>query len=91
MSNEALKFKMFQTDDQTKFNGENIQRQIGSKAASLYQLRDWGITVPDFCLVGTDAFRDVLQQNNLLSLLEWLTNPLTPLPMSFEQIQVRLA
>jgi phosphohistidine swiveling domain-containing protein len=66
---------------------QNVRALVGGKAASLLELQRWGLPVPTFCCITTQALEETLHRNNLSALVEWLQHPAATLPLSSELLE----
>jgi phosphohistidine swiveling domain-containing protein len=60
---------------------------LGGKAASLVQLSEWGLPVPEFTVIAAPALRECLRAGGLQHLDAWLDRPWEPLPCPAESIR----
>ena len=67
-------------------SGFHLRQKIGGKGASLWQLQEWGLPVPSFCCITSDAFEEALDRNELSVVKDWLSSPNTDIPLSQEEI-----
>lgn len=65
----------------------NLRAMIGGKAASLYELLGWGLPVPEWCCVTTEAFEQTLRANGLVAVADWLQRPSQALPMPLSELR----
>ncbi|HVL00463.1 MAG TPA: PEP/pyruvate-binding domain-containing protein, partial [Dongiaceae bacterium] len=68
----------------------DLRAVVGGKAASLFELRGWGLPVPDFCCITTEALLATLRANQLHSVAAWLRNSTAELPMPVEELREAL-
>lgn len=65
----------------------DLRAVVGGKAASLFELRSWGLPVPEFCCITTDALHATLQANGLHAVADWLKNSTGDLPMPVDALR----
>lgn len=66
---------------------QDVRALVGGKAASLFELKSWGMPVPAFCCITTAALEQTLLRNDLASLLHWMRQPSAQLPLSGDELE----
>lgn len=59
---------------------------VGGKAASLFELSQWGLPVPEFCCITTQSLYRTLKTNGLDLIVKWMETPSEPLPASHSEL-----